>query len=154
MRKFEHRLFEAYDGNGCKSVSSEDDFTSIFEQAVYSKAKNLQYKAKAKAKKKAEKFKNTVLAEFKENLKDEKYIESHFTLYDDYIEFEDSLMFFDHETLDILIDSLQSQFKIFVINHAGVILYKHSDFDNFSVLKKVWLYFYNYVIKSFIWIVK
>jgi len=150
MKKLEHRLFEGFDAYGC--ASSGDDFTSIFEQAVYSKAKDLQYKAKAQ--KKAEKLKNTVLAEFRENLRDDVYIHDHFTLYDDHIEFEDSLMCFNPEKLEILRNALQAKFKIFTISHVGMILYKHSDFDNFNVLKKAWLYFYNYIIKSFTWIFK
>ena len=149
MRKLEHKLFEGFDAYGC--ASSGDDFASLFEQAVYSKAKDLQYKAKAK--KKAEKFKDTVLFEFRENLKDEKYIHDHFTLYDEYIEFKDSLMCFNDERLEVLYDALKANFKIFPINHYGMILYKRSDFDNFSVLKRVWLYFYNYIIKSFAWLV-
>lgn len=150
MKKLEHRLFEGFDAYGC--ASSGDDFTSLFEQAVYSKAKDLQYKAKAQ--KKAEELKNVVLTRFREDLKNDVYIHDHFTLYDDHIEFEDSLMCFDPEKLEILRDVLQAKFKIFAINHVGMILYKHSDFDNFNVLKKAWLYFYNYIIKSFTWVFK
>lgn len=149
MRKLEHRLFEGFDAYGC--ASSGDDFASLFEQAVYSKAKDLQYKAKAQ--KKAEKLKDTVFSEFKENIKDEKYIHDHFTLYDEYIEFKDPMMCFDLEKLEILSDALNPRFKVFIMSHIGMILYKRSDFDNFSVLKKVWLYFYNYIIKSFAWLV-
>lgn len=48
MKKLERRLFEGFDAYGC--ASSGDDFVSLFEQAVYSKAKDLQYKAKAQKK--------------------------------------------------------------------------------------------------------